>query len=175
MNRTPWMVAATSSVVALSAAAYLSLQAPLPASAQGQFLETDPTPLIAETSSGERRFTIEVADDPAERSTGLMFRKEMADDHGMLFVFEQTQPLSFWMKNTPMRLDLIFVGQDGKVRAVRQGEPFSEAAISPREPVRFVLELKAGTAEKTGIVDGTELRHPLIDRASGAGNPAEAQ
>lgn len=167
MNRNPWIAAATSTVVALSAATYISIQSPVAANAQGQTLTTDSKPLVAETATGEKSFTIELADDPDERSTGLMFRKDMADDHGMLFVFEQTQPVSFWMKNTPMPLDLVFIGQDGKVRAVRKGEPFSEAAISPGDPVRFVLELKAGTPGMAGIAEGTELRHPAIEQASG--------
>ncbi|TIY02678.1 MAG: DUF192 domain-containing protein, partial [Mesorhizobium sp.] len=98
----------------------------------------------------------------AEREAGLMFREEMADDHGMLFVFEGPRDVSFWMKNTPMPLDLIFVGQDGRIRAIKQGEPQSEAMISPGEPVRFVLELKAGTAARSGIADGDLLRHPAI-------------
>lgn len=138
---------------------------------QGQTLPTDPVRLIAETRSGEKSFSIEVADDASERSTGLMFRETMADDHGMLFVFEQTQPVGFWMKNTPMPLDLVFVGEDGIVRAIRQGEPFSEALITPGKPARFVLELKAGTAAKAGIVEGTDLRHPAIDNIADGGNP----
>ncbi len=141
------------------------------ATGQGQTLPTDPVPLTAETASGERSFTIEVADEVDERSTGLMFRQTMADDHGMLFVFEQTQPVGFWMKNTPMPLDLVFIGPDGVVRAIGQGEPQSEAVISPNAPVRFVLELKAGTAAKAGIVEGTDLHHPVIDTPAGTANP----
>jgi uncharacterized membrane protein (UPF0127 family) len=139
------------------------------ADGRAQVLPVDPAPLVAATSAGERSFTIEVADDVGERSAGLMFREAMADDHGMLFVFERTQPVSFWMKNTPMPLDLIFVAEDGTVRAVRRGEPMSEAVVSAGEPVRFVLELKAGTAAKMGIARGTVLRHPVI--AGVAGNP----
>ena len=75
------------------------------------------------------------------------------------------------MKNTPMPLDLIFVGQDGKIRAIKHGEPQSEAIISPGVPVRFVLELKAGTAAKDGIEDGDLLRHPAVGTASGPGMP----
>jgi uncharacterized membrane protein (UPF0127 family) len=138
---------------------------------QGQTLPTDPARLIADTASGEKSFSIEVADDVSERSTGLMFRETMADDHGMLFVFEQTQPVGFWMKNTPMPLDLVFVGEDGLVRAVKPGEPFSEAVITPGVPARFVLELKAGTAAKAGIVEGTDLRHPAIDKIADGANP----
>jgi uncharacterized membrane protein (UPF0127 family) len=138
---------------------------------QGQILPTDPARLIAETASGEKSFSIEVADDVGERSTGLMFRETMADDHGMLFVFEQTKPVGFWMKNTPMPLDLVFVGEDGVVTAIKPGEPFSEALITPGTPARFVLELKAGTASKAGIVEGTDLRHPAIDNIADGANP----
>jgi uncharacterized membrane protein (UPF0127 family) len=136
-------------------------------SADGQpmILPLDPAPLVAVTSAGERAFTVEIADNPGEREAGLMFRRDMADDHGMLFVFEASQPLGFWMRNTVMPLDLIFIGQDGRIKAIRQGEPFSEAVISPDEPVRFVLELKAGTAQRDGIADGDLVRHPRIAAA----------
>jgi uncharacterized membrane protein (UPF0127 family) len=70
------------------------------------------------------------------------------------------------MKNTPMALDLVFVGEDGRIKAIKRGEPESEAIISPGQPVRFVLELKAGTAAKDGIKEGDLLRHPAIGSSS---------
>ncbi|MEW9808481.1 DUF192 domain-containing protein [Mesorhizobium sp. ZMM04-5] len=152
-------------VIVAGLAVYLGL--PQEAADQAMRLPVDPAPLIAETASGEHSFTIEIADDQSERSNGLMFRKTMDDDHGMLFVFEQTRPVGFWMKNTPMPLDLIFIGEDGKVIDVLPGEPFSEAQISPGEPTRFVLELKRGMAEKAGIKGGDVLRHPAIANAAG--------
>ena len=100
-----------------------------------------------------------------------MYRQDMADDHGMLFVFEMQKQVGFWMRNTPMPLDLIFVGQDGKIRAVKHGEPQSDAVISPGVPVRFVLELKAGTAAKNGIEYGDLLRHPAVGTVPGPGMP----
>ncbi|TIS92798.1 DUF192 domain-containing protein [Mesorhizobium sp.] len=145
--------------------AYFYSQGPSSADSRAMILPVDPTPLVAVTKSGERPFSIEVADTSAEREAGLMFREEMADDHGMLFVFDAEQEVNFWMKNTPMPLDLIFADQDGRIRAIKQGEPQSEAIISPGEPVRFVLELKAGTAAKDGIRDGDLLRHPAIGTA----------
>jgi uncharacterized membrane protein (UPF0127 family) len=126
-------------------------------------LAVDPSPLVVETSSGKQTFSIEIADEDHERAAGLMFRTEMDDNRGMLFEFEQTRRLAFWMKNTPMSLDLVFIGEDGRVVAVLQGEPFSTTSIGPEAPARFVLELKAGTAQKAGIVDGVRLRHPRID------------
>lgn len=132
------------------------------ADSRAMILPVDATPLVVVTSGGERSFRIEIADDTAERSAGLMYRETMAADHGMLFVFGRTQEASFWMKNTPMPLDLVFIGEDGRVKAIRQGEPQSEAVISPGVPVRFVLELKAGTAAASGIKDGDLAEHPAI-------------
>ncbi|WP_296744167.1 DUF192 domain-containing protein [Mesorhizobium sp.] len=141
-----------------------------PSSADGKpmVLAVDPTPLVAVTGSGKQSFSIEIADTSPEREAGLMFRKEMADDHGMLFVFEKPSAVNFWMKNTPMALDLVFIGQDGRIKAIKRGEPESEAIISPGQPVSFVLELKAGTAGKDGLKDGDLLRHPAIAKASGS-------
>lgn len=134
---------------------------------QPMLLPVDPVPLVVGTQGGERRFAIEVADDDTERSRGLMFRRTMPDDRGMLFVFENTRRVAFWMKNTPMPLDLVFIGEDGEVKAIMPGIPFSEAAIAPPVPVRFVLELKAGTAQKAGIAEGDRLHHPRIDEFAG--------
>lgn len=130
-------------------------------------LPVDPQPLVAQTSAGTKSFSIEIADTSDERARGLMFRETMADDHGMLFIFEQQRPVAFWMKNTPMPLDLVFIDEGGTVRAVLPGEPFSEAVISPGSPARFVLELKAGTAARSGIAAGDRVRHPAIAPASG--------
>jgi uncharacterized membrane protein (UPF0127 family) len=163
-----WLTASAIVVAVVAALAVFQIQQTF-ADGRAMILPVDPTPLVAVTDGGERSFRIEIADDAAERSAGLMYREEMADDHGMLFVFEQTQAAAFWMKNTPMPLDLVFIGQDGRVRAVLQGEPQSEAVISPGKPVRFVLELKAGTAAKDGIRDGDLLKHPAISGADDAG------
>jgi uncharacterized membrane protein (UPF0127 family) len=135
---------------------------------QPMLLPVDPTPLVVEGgSAGEARFSIEIADTDAERSAGLMYRRVMPDDRGMLFVFEQTRRVAFWMKNTPMPLDLVFIGEDGVVADILPGVPFSEASIAPQASVRFVLEVKAGIAQKAGIAAGTRMRHPVIDRIAG--------
>ncbi len=136
---------------------------------QPMILPVDPAVLRIETAAGEASFSVEVADDDRERSAGLMFRTEMKDDHGMLFVFERTRRLAFWMKNTPMPLDLVFIDASGMVVDVLKGEPFSIAPIGPDAPARFVLELKAGTAEKSGIASGDRVRHPRIEAAAGGG------
>lgn len=173
-----WLTAgALCVIVAVAAGAYFysgrptaSQQAPA-GDSQAMILPVDPTPLVVVTKGGDKSFTIEVANTEAEREAGLMYRQDMADDHGMLFVFEMQKQVGFWMRNTPMSLDLIFVGQDGKIRAVKHGEPFSDAVISPGVPVRFVLELKAGTAAKNGIEYGDQLRHPAVGTVPGPGMP----
>lgn len=170
MSRGDWPTVGAFKAVVAAGLLIFALERPIFAAEQAMLLPVDPTPLIAETDAGDRSFSIEIADDQGERSAGLMYRESMDDDHGMLFVFDQTQPVGFWMKNTPMALDLIFIGQDGKVRDIEHGEPLSEALISPDEPIRFVLELKAGTAEKEGIEDGDQIRHPAINAAPGAGS-----
>lgn len=156
----------------LFAALVLVMLAPAaPSFADGRpmVLPTDPAPLTIGSGKGGRSFSIEIADDPEEEERGLMFRRTMGDWHGMLFVLDQIEVAAFWMKNTPMPLDLVFIGADGKVRAIRQGKPYSTDIISPDVAVRFVLELKAGMAAKAGIGVGTRLHHPAIDRIAGAG------
>ena len=137
------------------------------ADSQAMMLPVDAAPLVAETVVGERVFSIEIADDSTERERGLMFRETMPDDRGMLFVFSQTQQIGFWMKNTPLPLDLIFIGEDGRVAGILPGVPFSEAVITPGVPVRFVLEVKSGIASKNRIGPGDRLSHPEIDAVAG--------
>jgi len=158
-----WLTAGALCAAIIFAAYFSALK---PGVADAMLLPIDRTPLVVSTGSGDRSFSIEIADTSAEREAGLMFRQTMADDHGMLFVFERTGEVDFWMKNTPMALDLVFVGEDGRVKAVMRGEPESEAIISPGQPVRFVLELKAGTAARDGIKEGDLLRHPAIGSSS---------
>ncbi len=164
-----WLTAGTLCAVlvgvCISVGTYLYSDRPSAAEGTAMMLPVDPAPLVAVTGKGERKFTIEIADDSAERSAGLMYRQTMADDHGMLFVYDHTQAVGFWMKNTPMPLDLLFIAEDGSIRAIKQGEPQSEAVIAPDEPVRYVLELKAGTAARQGIEDGDLVRHPVIGAA----------
>jgi uncharacterized protein len=132
-------------------------------------LPVDPAPLVVTTAAGQASFTIEIADDDEKRAAGLMFREEMADDHGMLFVFDRTRPVSFWMRNTPMALDLVFIDEDGVVRDILPGVPFSEASIGPRDPVRFVLEIRSGIAQKAGIAAGDRVSHPSIEAVADGG------
>lgn len=164
--RLAWIAAVAAFSMAFPA--LLATKAAAEMTGQAMILPVDPDPLVVETETGERRFTVEIADDGYQRAAGLMFRTWMRDDHGMLFVFERMKHLSFWMKNTPMPLDLLFADKSGRIIAIMAGEPFSLAPIAPAAPGQFVLELKAGTAQKAGIAAGDRMRHPRIEAAAGA-------
>ncbi|CAG1012542.1 MAG: DUF192 domain-containing protein [Rhizobiaceae bacterium] len=173
MSRIYWYAAAVA-VALLAVAGYALLRPTAPHDSGAGLGAVDPAPLIVLTDGGERSFSVEIADEPSERQQGLMFREHMDDDHGMLFVFSETQQVGFWMKDTPLALDLIFIGPDGRVRAIRRGEPLSLATISPDVPVRFVFEVKAGIAARLGIEDGDRVHHPAIDGVAGEGSPGQA-
>lgn len=92
-----------------------------------------------------------------------MFRRGMPADHGMLFDFATEQPVAFWMKNTPLPLDMIFIDAQGTVAGIAADTvPFSEAPIPSPVPVRAVLEVNAGTAARLGIAVGDRVRHPIF-------------
>lgn len=112
------------------------------------------------TSSGEHTFTVEVADTPSDRARGLMFRRSLADDAGMLFPHSPPEEATMWMKNTYISLDMVFIRADGIVHRIEFGtEPFSEAVIASNGPVAAVLELRAGIAPKIGLKPGDRVLH----------------
>ncbi|RDE10234.1 DUF192 domain-containing protein [Pelagibacterium lacus] len=122
--------------------------------------------------SGEERhvFTVEVADDDAERARGLMFREELAPDAGMLFDFFDERPVAFWMQNTLIPLDLLFIKDSGEiVRVHADAIPMDTTSIPSGEPVRFVLEIPGGRAAELGIVAGDRLEHARVGDGTAAG------
>jgi uncharacterized protein len=122
-------------------------------------------PLAIQSKGGAHRFSVEVMRNDADRARGLMYRRTMAADHGMLFDFERTEPVSMWMKNTYLPLDMLFIRADGSIaRVAADTEPLSTAVIPSGEPVLAVLELNAGTAAKLGIRAGDRVEHPLFKR-----------
>jgi uncharacterized membrane protein (UPF0127 family) len=108
------------------------------------------------SSSGVHAFSVELVTADEERSRGLMFRKELPEGHGMLFDFQHDTPgVSFWMHNTYISLDMIFIRGDGHIlRIAENAEPMSDSLIPAGGPVRAVLEVIAGTARKLGIAPG---------------------
>lgn len=119
-------------------------------------------------AGGGESFTVEVADDAAERSRGLMFRESLDPAAGMLFVYESPRRAQFWMKNTLIPLDMIFADASGTVTRVHSNAvPGDLTPIDGGEGVRFVLEINGGLAERLGIAPGAELRHPAIGATAG--------
>ncbi len=113
------------------------------------------------TRQGPLTFFVEIARSPAERSQGLMYREELAKDHGMLFDFVEERPVSFWMKNTPLPLDLLFIRKDGEiVRITPNATPYSTDLLPSGQPIRYVLEILGGSAAQRGIRVGDRLEPP---------------
>ena len=112
---------------------------------------------------GEARFSVEIADEPEERARGLMFRESLPAGSGMLFLFERPHEASFWMKNTLIPLDIIFIGERGRVLRVHSNaRPRDETPIPGGAGVKAVLEINGGLAGAIGIAAGSELRHPAF-------------
>jgi uncharacterized membrane protein (UPF0127 family) len=123
-------------------------------------------PLAIVTKGGARQaFQVEVARNEADRAQGLMYRRSMAPDHGMLFDFGKVEPVAMWMQNTYMPLDMLFIRPDGGIaRIAANTEPLSTRTIPSGEPVLAVLELNAGTAARLGIKPGDRVEHTLFKR-----------
>lgn len=117
------------------------------------------------TKTGEHKFQVEVADTEAERARGLMRRREMAPDRGMLFDFKIEEPVAMWMKNTFIPLDMIFVSRQGAVVSIAADtEPMSERIIPSGGPVYAVIELNAGAAQKMSLAPGDAVVHRVFRR-----------
>ena len=140
----------------------LALVVALGGAAYAQALET----LSILTQGGQQQsFKVEVARNDADRAQGLMYRRSMAPDRGMLFDFGRVAPVSMWMQNTYLSLDMLFIRQDGTIaRIAANTEPLSTRTIPSGEPVLAVLELNAGTAAKLGIRPGDRVEHSIFKR-----------
>lgn len=115
-------------------------------------------PLTVTSLGKTHTFRVEVARTPQEQARGLMFRTEMGPDEGMLFPYDQPRVLSFWMKNTVLSLDLIFIGPDRRVvNVAANAVPYSEESIVSDAPAIATLELNAGRAAELGIVAGARV------------------
>lgn len=125
----------------------------------------DTTPYVTfATEAGDQKFFMETAISDAEMMRGLMYRTEMLDDWGMVFIYPGEGVRSFWMKNTLIPLDMIFVSKTGDVVGVVEGaEPLTLTSRSVGKPSRYVVELNAGLAKKHGIVEGTKMTIDNVD------------
>jgi uncharacterized protein len=119
--------------------------------------------LTIDTDRGPQRFNIEIAKTPQQQEQGLMFRRSLPANAGMLFDFGTTEPAAFWMKNTLIPLDMLFIAADGKIADIHErAVPLSEATIYSKVPVRAVLELNGGTVSRLGIHLGDVVHFPIF-------------
>ena len=119
--------------------------------------------LVLHTATGDYSFIIEIADTDAERAKGLMFRSSLAPDAGMLFDYHQEQETAFWMQNTLIPLDMIFIGADGIVKNIHvNAKPLDTTSIPSGGPVRFVLEIAGGRSKEIGLAVGDRMEHPRV-------------
>lgn len=145
---------------AIAAWAFLALVVSAPLRAQSAL-----EPLEIVTAQGAATFKVEVMRTEGDRARGLMFRRYMPEDRGMLFDFEIEQPVMMWMKNTYLPLDMVFISRAGKVvNIARDAEPMSETIIPSGAPAYAVLELNAGAAARIGLKPGDQVRHPIFGR-----------
>jgi len=115
------------------------------------------------SKTGVHVFSVEIAENDADRAKGLMFRKELPEGKGMLFDFHREQDVSFWMQNTYISLDMLFIRGDGTIlRIAENTEPLSTRMVPSGGPVRAVLEVIGGTARKLGIAPGDRVAHPIF-------------
>jgi uncharacterized membrane protein (UPF0127 family) len=129
----------------------------------GQAASADLKTLEITGKTGVHAFSVEVADTEEQRQRGLMFRRELPEGTGMLFDFKHEQDVSFWMQNTYVPLDMIFIRRDGRIlRIAENTEPLSTRLVPSGGRVLAVLEVIAGTARKLGIAPGDVVTHPIF-------------
>ena len=113
---------------------------------------------------GSSRFSVEIADEPQEQAQGLMHREVLPLSAGMLFVYPTPRRVSFWMRNTLIPLDMIFIDAQGVVQHIHpMAKPQDETPIFGGEQILSVLEINGGLAQRLGISVGSEVRHPAFD------------
>ena len=136
-------------------------------SAPAALAELETSPLTIESANGDHVFTVEIADDPEEITTGLMNRESMDADAGMLFDFGQPREAAMWMKNTLIPLDMVFADSEGVVISVHENAvPGDLTPIPSAGEAQYVLEINGGLAAQLGIAEGSEMQHPRISDAA---------
>ncbi len=135
-----------------------------PARAQSTLANFERGELEIETGDGTRHvFQIELATTPEQKSQGLMFRRSLAPDGGMLFIYPSVRTITMWMRNTLIPLDMVFIAADGRIVKVAQRTvPMSLATISSGGPAKAVLEVNGGTAARLGLKPGDRVLHPAF-------------
>jgi uncharacterized protein len=124
------------------------------------------------TRTGVHVFEVELANTDEQRARGLMFRRELPEGQGMLFDFGREAPVTMWMRNTYISLDMIFIRSDGRILRIAENTvPLSEAIIPSGGPVKAVLEVVAGTARRLGIAPGDQVAHEPFQRRCASSHP----
>ena len=124
-----------------------------------------PDQLDLRWQGGKAHLSVEIADDAVERAKGLMFREKLSSGSGMLFDYDEPQQVAFWMKNTLIPLDMLFIGSDGVVRSVHEmAVPGDETPIPGGSDIQYVLEIAGGLAKRMGLEAGAEMRHPALSQ-----------
>lgn len=122
---------------------------------------------VLHTDKGDFAFNVEIADTEATRSKGLMFRESLAADAGMLFDYHREQLASFWMQNTLIPLDMVFIAADGTVKTIHvNARPMDTTSIPSEVPIRFVLEIKGGRSVEIGLKPGDKFEHIRVGTAN---------
>lgn len=111
---------------------------------------------------GDRSYTLEVADSDETRTTGLMRRDFMPDDHGMIFVFNREQNLAFWMKNTRIPLDIVYLDQGGRIVSIKSMKPHAIDSTPTDAPAQYAIELNKGQADAAGLKTGMKVNLPAL-------------
>jgi uncharacterized protein len=143
------------------------LATPLSRSVAAELQQFPTSQLTIVSRTGRHQFKIEVAETPAQMTQGLMFRKSLAPDAGMLFDYKQPTVATMWMRNTLIPLDMLFVDAQGQILNIHQrAVPQSLDVIAAAAPVRVVIELNGGTAERLGIEPGDQVIYPIFGNAS---------
>ena len=114
-------------------------------------------PLTITSANGVHRFTVDVAATPAQQETGLMFVKSMAPDKGMIFPYDPPQDVAFWMHNTLIPLDMVFIRADGTIARIATAKALDDTPVPSGEPIVAVLELNAGRCAELGIAPGDKV------------------
>jgi uncharacterized protein len=136
-------------------------------SSEAQLQHFPKSELTIVSATGPHHFAVEVAETPAQMEQGLMFRRQLAEDAGMLFDFKRPTMATMWMRNTLIPLDMLFVDARGRIVNIHErAVPQTDDVIASAAPVRYVIELNGGTAARLGIVPGDKVESPIFGNAS---------
>ena len=147
--------------MAVASSAACSAQTPTAAEIQaGAQAGLQRVRLTIHSATGDHRFTIEVAATPQQQETGMMFRRSVGANRGMIFPYNPPQSVAFWMRNTLIPLDLIFIRADGSIARIATAKPLDETLVPSGEPIAAVLEIRSGRSAELGVREGDRVDWP---------------